>query len=196
MSRNTLLIDCTTLKERTTIHSNVDNKLITPDLKIVQDMHILPILGSALFFKLQDLIDANPTGLPASNYKDLIDLYVVDCFVNYAMAELCTTLNFQFWNKGVGSSNDASAQPPSMSDLFNIVNKYKNRAEFYKKRLIMYLKKNAATMYPEYATPGWGVDTVIPDRTGYTSPIYLGDDKIKFPANVPEVFNSNDPSYY
>jgi hypothetical protein len=57
MSKNVLLISVDTIKERTPIHDNVDEKLIYPEIKLAQDMFIHPILGTALYDKLISDID-------------------------------------------------------------------------------------------------------------------------------------------
>ena len=45
------------LKDRTGLHSNVDEKQVKPDIKYCQDAFILPLLGTALMNKLQDDIE-------------------------------------------------------------------------------------------------------------------------------------------
>ena len=172
MSANILMISVDTLKQRTAIHDNIDEKLIFPEIKAAQDLFIHPILGTALYNKL--LTDIS-NGVLAGNYKTLVDSYLVDTLCNYVVSELPTALNYQFWNKGVGVATSDNTNAPTMSELFDIAAKYKNRAEAYQKKAIFYLKQNAPAMFPEYLNPGTGIDVIIPDRVGYSSPIYLGD---------------------
>ena len=51
---------------------------------------------------------------------------------------------------------------------------YKTRAEFYKQRMIKYLKEYS-TLYPEYLNPGSGIDAIHPENDAYTTSIWLGD---------------------
>jgi len=172
MSLNILLLKPSVLKDRTTVHKNVDDKLIYPEIKASQDMFILPLVGSGLFNKLLADINANVlTGV----YKTLVDDYLIDTLINYTMSQMVTTVNYQFWNTGVVSVQKDSAQIPSQSDMFAIVDKYKNRAEHYSKRARMYLLQNQG-LYPEYRAQNGGMDTVFPDQTSFTSPIYLGNE--------------------
>lgn len=177
MSENILLISDTMIKERTAIHGNIDPKLIYPDIKVAQDMYIMPILGTALYNKLQTIIADNTiTSNPANaNYKGLIDKYLVDALMYYTLAELPTTISYQFWNKGVVRKQGENTDLPSMSELIDLSNKYKNRAEFYAERLKMYIIDKAPTMFPEYLNPGNTIDTVTPEQRAFTMPIYLGD---------------------
>jgi len=172
MSKNILMISVQMLKDRTAVHDNIDEKLIFPEIKAAQDMFILPLCGSALFNKLLTDINANTLG---GNYKVLVDDYIVDTLANYVISELPLGLTYQFWNKGVQQKTTDSSITPSMTDLFSVASKYKRRAEEYAQRMRLYLRENASVMFPEYINPGSGVDTVVPERQGFSNPIYLGD---------------------
>lgn len=179
------------IKERTAIHGNIDPKLIYPDIKVAQDMYIMPILGTALYNKLQAIIsDGTITTNPANaNYKGLIDKYLVDALMYYTLAELPTTISYQFWNKGVVRKQGENTDLPSMSDLIDLSNKYKNRAEFYAERLKLYIIDKAPTMFPEYLNPGSTIDTVTPEQRAFTMPVYLGDEGRDNPYCNPGGFN-------
>lgn len=172
MSKNILMISVQMLKDRTAIHDNIDEKLIFPEIKASQDMYILPVCGSALFNKILNDINANTL---SGNYKALVDDYIVDTLANYVISELPLGLTYQFWNKGVSQKTTDNSIAPSMSDLFSVASKYKRRAEEYAQRLRLFLRQNAPTLFPEYINPGSGVDTIIPERQGFSNPIFLGD---------------------
>lgn len=179
MSLNVLLVSDTMIKERTSIHGNIDPQLIYPDIKVAQDMYILPILGTALYDKLQTIVsDGTITSDPANvNYKTLLDKFLADALMYYTLSELPTTISYQFWNKGVLRKTGDNAELPSMSELIDISNKYKNRAEFYANRMKLWILSNATTMFREYLNPGHTIDTVNPSMRAFTTGIYLGDDR-------------------
>jgi hypothetical protein len=191
MSNNTLLISDTMIKERTAIHGNIDPKLIYPDIKVAQDMYILPILGTALYEKLQSLISDGTITSDAGkiDYKNLIDKYIVDALMYYTLSELPTTISYQFWNKGVMRKQGDSTDLPSMSELIDLSNKYKARAEFYANRLMLYVKQNAAVKFREYLNPGSTMDTVTPEQRAFTMPVYLGEHGKDNPYCNPGGFN-------
>ena len=93
------------------------------------------------------------------------------------MSELPMALSYQFYNKGVIRKTGDNQTEPSASDLADVANRYSARAEFYKQRLIKFLKQEsqASAKYPEYINPGTGVDTIVPDNDAYTTTIWLGD---------------------
>lgn len=177
MSLNILLVSDAMIKERTAIHGNIDPKLIYPDIKVAQDMYILPILGTALYDKIQTIINDGTISQPAnSDYKTLLDKYIADALIYYTLSELPTTISYQFWNKGVVRKQGDSTELPSMSELIDISNKYKNRAEFYANRLKLYcIDQSSKGKFSEYRNPGNSIDTITPEQRAFTMPVYLGD---------------------
>lgn len=176
MSLNVLLISDTMIKSRTSIHGNIDPKLLYPEIKVAQDMYIHPILGTALFNKMVDLVNTSGVTTPGNEpYRTLLNEYIVDPLMYYVLAELPMSISYQFWNKGVIRKQGDSTELPTMSELIDISNKYRMRAEWYAERLTKYLKENAdETTLTEYITDTGGVDTITPSESNYTMPIYLG----------------------
>lgn len=190
MSLNILFISSDTIKERSGLHYNVDEKLIKPEIKTSQDMYILPALGSALYNRLQDGISCNNL---TCDEKTLLDDYVADTLVNYVLSELPQGLSFQFYNKGLVRKSSDNTDMPSMQDLIDIANRYRARAEFYKQRLIKYLKQNQ-TLYPLYLNFGSGIDAIQPDNDAYRASIWLGDDYCcKGERTFKELYQGNNP---
>lgn len=172
MSKNILFISVQDIKDRTGLHSNVDEKLVLPEIKTAQDMYILPALGSGLYNRLQEGVDlCNLT----PDEEELINNYLVDCLIYFVMSELPIGLSYQFYNKGLIRKSGENTEQPSMSDMIDVANRYKSRAEFYKERMIKYLRQNQS-LYDEYLNLGSGIDVVRPDNTGYSSSLWLGDD--------------------
>lgn len=174
MSRNILFISVNTIKERTGLHNNVDEKLVNPEILTSQDMYILPALGTALYERLQNGIENN--NLTATE-QGLLDTYITPTLVYYVMSELPMGLSYQFYNKGMIRKSGEGQENPSAADMIDVADRYKARAEFYKQRLVKYLmEKSGSNLFPEYNNPGSTYDTIIPDREAYTTTIWLGDD--------------------
>jgi hypothetical protein len=182
MSQNILLISAEILKERSQIYGNIDPKLIFPEIKIAQDLYILPIIGTALFDKLLESINDNTikTDTAKIHYKNLLDRYIVDCLMQYTLSGFVLTGSYQIGNKGVRRNSDENTEVPSLNELFDLSNRYKNVAETYAQRLKMYLLSKASLHFPEYLNPGNDIDTVIPDMESFDSPIYLGNSESPF----------------
>lgn len=170
MSLNILFISVDTIKDRTGLHNNVDDKLILPEIKAAQDIYILPCLGTNLYNRIQQGInddDLNPDEVI------LLDNYVVDTLVNYVLSELPQGLSYQYYNKGLLRKTGEDFESPSMQDMIDIANRFKARAEFYKQRLILFLRQNQ-TLYPQYLT-NTGIDSILPETNAYTTSIWFRD---------------------
>lgn len=174
MSRNVLLLSVETLKERTAVHSNIDEKLLYPEIKAAQDMYIHPLLGTTLYDKILD--DINASGTTTGAYKTLLDNYIVDCLLNYVLASLPVSLPYQFWNKGVLRKQGENTELPSIQELLELSEFYKNRAEWYGQRMVKYLEETAdETTLTEYIQQADGIDKITPAKSAFTMPIYLGE---------------------
>lgn len=184
MSLNILFISVQGIKDRTGLHANVDEKLVLPEIKTAQDMYVLPALGSTLYNKLQSAINGATLN---ANETILLNDYIADCLIYYVMSELPMGLSYQFYNKGLLRKSGDNTENPSMQDMIDVANRYRTRAEFYKQRLIKYLRQNN-TLFPEYLNFTSGIDTIIPDLEGYTSSLYLEDDNVYENKNLEQKY--------
>ena len=189
MSLNVLLVSDQMIKDRTAIHGNIDPELIKADIKVSQDMYIHPILGTALYDKL--ITDISVTGTTTGNYKILLDRYIVDTLMWYVLSELPTTISYQFWNKGVVRKQGVDTDLPTMAELIDLQNKYKNRAEYYANRLRLYLKQNSI-LFTEYLNPGTGIDSIHPENKSFSMPVFLDDFNCN--KSFEEKYQGNKPS--
>ena len=192
MSKNTLFISVQNIKDRTGLHANVDEKLVLPEIKTAQDMYILPALGSALYNQLQTAVEGNTY---TNEETTLLDDYIADCLVYYVMSELPMGLSYQFYNKGLLRKSGENTENPSMQDMIDVANRYRSRAEFYKQRMIKYLKQNNV-LYSNYLNFGSGIDSIKPDNDGYTVSMWLGDngccgDDTKYRKSFEERYQGN-----
>lgn len=171
MSANILFISETTLKTRMGLSEAIDGKQLTAQIKVAQDLYVQSALGSPLFLRLQSGIDADNLDV---NESTLLDSYVVDCLCWYTMSLLPMSLSYQFFAKGVLQKTAEESQAPSRADLELIASSYKQTAEFYKQRMIDYLRENYS-LYSSYYNFTAGYDTIFPELKAYTCPIWLGN---------------------
>lgn len=171
--RDILFISAENIYDRSPVHKNIDSKMIIPEIKAMQEMYILPVLGTALYERLQDGIDnSNLTADEITLLKD----YIRDPLIHYTISELAETLSYQVWNKGLTRKSTENSEAVSAAEIDDYSAKYKNRAEWYLERLIRYLIEEAGggNKFQEYINPGSRVDTFVPKRTSFEIGIYLG----------------------
>ena len=171
----TLFISENKLKENSFINENVDDKLIRATIIQVQDMQIHPILGTGLYNELKAQIQANTV---TNLNRDLLQDYIQPVIIWWVMADGTIPLTYKFMNKSVVKKNSEISQSADLEELITVANNFKNKAEFYTKRLIKYLESNE-TIYPLYLNPGNDVDTLHPYRSAYQTGMNLDYDNYK-----------------
>lgn len=186
MSANILFISEQTLKDRSLLQDNVDPKLIKPTIKQAQDIYIEPILGTGLYRQLQTQIAANNVSVLNAT---LLNNYITDCLCWYVASEMVMSLGYKLTNKNVLRKNSENSETPSLSELFDLMEYYKNKAETYAQRTTNYLTE-FITSYPLYNNAGSGVDIIQPNGTSYSTGIYLGNTITKDYKDYSEMYQS------
>ena len=166
--QHTLYISSTRLKKDSAIGGSVDDNLIMPYILLAQDMHILPILGTDLDAKLKAEIQA---GSLAGVYKTLVETYLQPALVQFSFTQLIPYLRLRFVNNAVvvmGATDQSSSA--TYDDLKPVMDTATDAAEFYRQRMIDYLRNNSSS-YPEY-TSNSGAD-LDPTTNNYFAGINL-----------------------
>ena len=160
-----------TLKQESILQDNVDMKVVTPTIYDVQNYFILPILGTSLYKDISSEIEG---GNVSQKYKDLLDLYIQPTMIWYCRMELPLNINYKYFNKAVGVQNADNMNPASMDEIQMLMDRAKNKAEWYAERLTKFLLANQTT-YPLYLTQtNVDIDTIFANRTNYTSGMVIG----------------------
>jgi hypothetical protein len=166
------LISAQKVKDRSVLTDNVDDKLIEPQIKYVQDVHLESVLGSKFYKGLQTRVDE---GTLSEDEENLLKDYISDMLVNYVLAELVVPLSFKMWNKGVLQKTADNAIAPDYKTIQDLAGTYRDKAEIYKNRLIMYLREYGDTLFEEFRVYAITFDALLPQRKAFSSPIYLGN---------------------
>ena len=89
---NVLFISETFLKQNTQVSDNVDVKYIRESILWAQDTEIQTVLGSTLYNKIKDEIDASTL---AGVYKTLVDDYIQVTLKHYVTAECLAMAHYK-----------------------------------------------------------------------------------------------------
>lgn len=161
MSLNILFCSRNDIVKRTPLGGNVDPDKVIPFVKTAQDKYLLIALGTVLYNYLQAQVAA---GTLTGNYKTLVDDYIIDTLVHYAMVEALPFLAYSIGNTGITKNlNSEQGASPNKNDIDYLLQKELATAQFYAERLVNYLIAQN-TLYPQYtATTGFS-DNVYPDK--------------------------------
>ena len=166
--QHTLYISSTRLKKDSALGGSVSDDLIMPYILLAQDMHILPILGTDLDTKLKALIQA---GTLTGDYKILVETYLQPALVQFSFTQLMPYLRLRFVNNAVvvmGATDQSSSA--TYDDLKPVMDTATDAAEFYRQRMIDYLRNNTSS-FPEYSS-NTGAD-LDPTTNNYFAGIQL-----------------------
>ena len=169
MSLVPLFISAQTIKTYGIIEGNVDDKLISQTIVMVQDMQLQQLLGTDLYREIAGQIDANT--LTALN-TTLLDDYITNFLMNAVIADGIITFNYRISNKAVITANSDNQQPVNSQDLELIRAKWQSQADFYAKRLTKYLVQES-TAYPLYLLNN-DISDIQSKSAKYKSGFYLG----------------------
>lgn len=135
------------LKEKTALNDQFDIRRIVPFLGNAQEMWIQPILGTALYTRLQEGILANNLTTDEVNLLTVIrpvhSYYTVFAALPFIAVELR--------NAGLVQTANPNVTQASSVYFKELLNQTKNTAEFYGQRLIQYLCDNRA-LFPLYTS--------------------------------------------
>lgn len=143
----------------TAMNGNVDTDKFIQYVKIAQDIHIQNYLGTDLYEKIEADILASSL---AGNYLTLVNNYVKDCLIHWAMVEYLPFAAVTISNKGVYKHNSENATNVEKNEIDFLVEKERTIAQYYTNRLIDHLSFKASSQYPEYFSNN--NEDVYPDK--------------------------------
>ncbi len=156
------------LKEMTALNKTVDAAYLEPFVQTSEEMHVNPILGTALLSELQTEIQ---DGTISGNNETLWINYINPCSAWYSFYEASPFIHTKASNKGLLAQRSESSDTIDI-DTFNAYKQsIKDKAVFYRNRLIDYLNDNEATY------PNWRADNTDCEqftRKSNSSGIFLG----------------------
>jgi hypothetical protein len=135
------------LVKNTALSGNVDTDKFIHFIKLAQEIHIRNYLGSDLYDKISaDIIAGTLSGA----YLTLVNDYIQDMLIHFAMAEYLPFAAYTISNGGVHKHSSESSQIANKSEIDQLIAKERDYAEYYTNRFIDYMTYNAPSQYPEY----------------------------------------------
>lgn len=150
----TIFISAQYLRDNSIINDNVDANVLQPLIRMTQDKVIQNTLGTPLYEKMIQLVDAANQSLPSpvpvtGNYKILLEDYIIPTLVQYSVYEAIPFMNFKFRNKAISKQSSENSTPADLTELYYIRDNILSTAQFYAERMSVYLCNNT-NLFPEY----------------------------------------------
>lgn len=136
---NILLISEDFIKTNSGLNENVWGSYLTPAIRDAQDMGLQSIIGTSLYKSIMEEIDNNTL---TEDNKYLLDEYIQIYLMYQTISDLVPIIGVKLTNLGVVVSNDEHLTNLTQGDRELVQNFYKNKADFYAKRLQEFLLNN------------------------------------------------------
>jgi hypothetical protein len=158
-----LLISRTDLVRNTIVDGNVDTDKFIQFIRIAQEIHIQNYLGTSLLEAIQAMIIAGTlTEEDNPDYYNLVNDYVKDMLIHYAMVDYIPFASYQIQNKGVFKSTSENGEIPEKAEIDYLIDKHRNFAQFFTRRFLDYICNNMSK-FPEYTSNDQ--EDMFPDTT-------------------------------
>ena len=167
--QHTLFISTDRLKRDSALGGSVDDNLLLPYILMAQDRYILPMLGTDLQNKL--ISDIQGSSL-AGAYLTLLQTYIQPALVQFAFATVLPFLRLRMVNNSVVTMSSENGTSVTHQDLKPLISASMDQGEFYRERLIDYLRGNL-TSFPEYSTNKSSEGDLSPTTQNYYAGLNL-----------------------
>ena len=196
---NTFLISETVFRNYTDVNNNVDSALIKNSIREAQDITLQQTIGTLLYNKLTDIVDANEMDLPANvNYKTLLNEYIQDVLIYAAYWYALDAIYLRSRNNGLLQPSGGENSDPVDRSLYNVKREaVQNKMEYYNNRLTAYIIEEEA-LFPELNESNKLYEQNPDYSTKYGSPFVFGGKNATaaaFNDRGYRVYNSNAKQY-
>lgn len=171
MAKFGLLITRNDIIKNSPLGGAIDADALLPFVRTGQEKYILNLLGTVLYNKLQDDIEAQTpfTGI----YEQLMDDYVKPTLIWYSCVEYIPFSAITFKSNGAVKQISEQSVQPGKNEIDYLLSKALNNADYYATRLQDFLIAYSAQI-PEYTQSVGNSTQIYPDTSNaYFSGIQL-----------------------
>jgi len=167
---NAFLIDIVTIKKIGFVNSNVENNIISTTLRRVQDTMVRPIIGSSLYTRLLEGIDASDLN---TNEQILLNDYILPVLVSGVDLRIINHLAYEIRSKTVGTTRDDHMTTVTPAENNRLSDDLRGDFNTYRKTLVGYLCKNS-DLFPEYNDASTTEENISPDKGATRTNVRFG----------------------
>lgn len=133
------------LKEYSLLPTNFNTKEVWNFIPLTEQLHIVPVIGQALYEELLDQVEKNE--VTPANASLLLEIYP---FEGLALMEVCMPyLAMHITEVGITKGKSENSDSADVNDINYLTNYVRSQMEPLKNKLISFLKNNK-DLYPLY----------------------------------------------
>tara|TARA_R110002020_G_scaffold257103_2_gene470731 strand:+ start:89 stop:589 length:501 start_codon:yes stop_codon:yes gene_type:complete len=141
-----LLINTADLKKHSSLSGDTDDDKIKQFIKIAQDVHVEPYLGTDLFDRLKNGVDNDDLTV---NENALINNYVKWMTIHFSLVEVLGHIGYSVSNNGVSKRINENSEGVDKSEVDSLIERHRQIALSYTRKFISYMCYND-NLFPEY----------------------------------------------
>ena len=157
-----LLITRNDIIKNTPLGGAIDADALLPFIRTAQEKYILNIVGTVLYNKLQDDVEAETAFTGA--YQTLVEDYIKPTLIWYPCVEYIPFSSVTFKSAGSVKQQSETGIAPSKNEIDYLLSKALNNADYYSTRLQDWLIANN-TSVPEYNETTGDATQIYPDQS-------------------------------
>ena len=140
----------------------IDADRLLPFVRTAQDKYMLNILGTVLFYYIQEKIADGTFDQLNVFYQDLMNDHIKPTLIWYSCVEYIPFSGIQFKSEGALKYRTEQGESPSKSEIDYLLNKAMNSADYYSTRTQNYLVAYS-NQIPQYLQSVGNLTQVYPD---------------------------------
>ena len=148
--------------KNTPLNGAIDADKLLPFVRTAQDKYMLNLLGTVLFYYIQDRITANTISTLDAYYQDLINDHIKPTLIWYSCVEYIPFSQISFKSEGAVKHMSDQSVAPSKTEIDYLLNKALNNADWYATRLQNYLISYSNEI-PQYLESVGNQTQIYPD---------------------------------
>lgn len=148
--------------KNTPLQGSIDADRLLNFVRTAQDKYILNLLGTVLFYKLQEDIENGTFSTLAPAYQDLMKEHIKPTLIWYACVEYIPFSSVQFKSEGAVRHETETAKAVSKNDIDYLLQKSMSNADYYATRMQDYLI-SFSNQIPEYYESVGNQTQIYPD---------------------------------
>lgn len=148
--------------KNTPLQGSIDADRLLNFVRTAQDKYILNLLGTVLFYKLQEDISNGTFSTLAPAYQDLMKEHIKPTLIWYACVEYIPFSSVQFKSEGAVRHETETAKAVSKNDVDYLLQKSMSNADYYATRMQNYLV-SFSNQIPEYYESVGNQTQIYPD---------------------------------
>lgn len=148
--------------KNTPLGGAIDADALLPFVRTAQEKYILNLLGTVLYNKLQDDIEAGDSF--TGYYQTLVTEYVKPTIIWYSCVEYIPFSSVQFKSQGAVKHISEQSVSPGKNEVDYLLSKALDNAGYYSTRLQDYLIANSSNI-PEFLQSVGDSTQIYPDQS-------------------------------